>query len=111
MAEQLGDLESHPHLRRAAPRATSAPTVVLLGWVHRVRDWAACSFIDIRDRDGVSQVVVRDERARCMAVAKRLRSEFVIGVSGVVQRRSAETVNPKLADRRGRGRWRARSGC
>ena len=39
-----------------------------------------------------------------MAKAKRLRSEFVIGVAGSVRRRSADTVNPKLADRRGRGR-------
>ena len=44
-----------------------------------------------------------------MAEAKRLRSEFVVGVSGAVERRSPDTVNPKLADRRGRGRWRARS--
>jgi aspartyl-tRNA synthetase len=70
--------------------------VVLLGWVHRVRDLGGVTFIDIRDRGGVSQVVVRENDA-LMVVAKKLRSEFVIGVSGVVQRRSEETVNPKLA--------------
>jgi aspartyl-tRNA synthetase len=70
--------------------------VVLLGWVHRVRDLGGVTFIDIRDRAGVSQVVVR-ENDTLMPIAKKLRSEFVIGVSGVVQRRSEDTVNPKLA--------------
>ncbi len=69
---------------------------MLLGWVHRIRDLGGVTFIDIRDRAGVSQVVVRENDA-LMAVAKRLRSEFVVGVSGVVQRRSDDTVNPKLA--------------
>jgi len=69
---------------------------VLLGWVHRVRDLGGVTFVDIRDRAGVSQLVVRDDDA-LMAVAKRLRSEYVVGVRGVVQRRSDETINPKLA--------------
>ena len=68
----------------------------MLGWVHRIRDLGGVTFIDIRDRAGVSQVVVRENDA-LMAVAKRLRSEFVVGVTGVVQRRSEDTVNPKLA--------------
>jgi aspartyl-tRNA synthetase len=67
-----------------------------MGWVHRVRDLGGVLFIDIRDREGISQVVVRDDDA-VLAIAKRLRSEFVIGVRGTVQRRSADTVNPKLA--------------
>jgi aspartyl-tRNA synthetase len=70
--------------------------VVLLGWVHRVRDLGGVLFIDIRDREGISQIVVRDDE-RLLADAKRLRSEFVVAVSGSVQRRSADTVNPKLA--------------
>ena len=70
--------------------------MVLLGWVHRIRDLGGVTFIDVRDRAGISQVVVRDNDA-LMAVAKRLRSEFVVGVSGVVQRRSDDTVNAKLA--------------
>jgi aspartyl-tRNA synthetase len=69
--------------------------VLLLGWVHRVRDRGGVTFIDVRDRAGVSQLVVRENEA-LMAAAKRLRSEFVIGVSGIVQRRSEETINPKL---------------
>jgi aspartyl-tRNA synthetase len=69
--------------------------VVLLGWVHRARDLGGLVFIDIRDRSGIAQVVVRDDEA-LLGRAKRLRSEFVIGVRGQVQRRSAETVNPKI---------------
>ncbi|HEX3702970.1 MAG TPA: aspartate--tRNA ligase [Vicinamibacterales bacterium] len=69
--------------------------VVLLGWVHRVRDLGGVTFIDIRDRGGLSQLVVRENDA-LMAAAKRLRSEFVVGVHGIVQRRSDDTVNPKL---------------
>jgi aspartyl-tRNA synthetase len=70
--------------------------VVLLGWVHRVRDLGGVLFIDLRDRHGISQVVVRDDEA-LLGVAKRLRPEFVVGVSGLVQHRSPDTVNAKLA--------------
>jgi aspartyl-tRNA synthetase len=70
--------------------------VVLLGWVHRARDLGGLVFVDVRDRSGIAQVVVRDEED-LLARAKRLRSEFVVGVRGVVQRRSAETVNAKIA--------------
>src|SRR6185295_15165839 len=71
--------------------------VVLLGWVHRVRDLGGLLFIDVRDRAGLTQVVFDKDDEALMSKAKRLRSEFVIGVSGRVQRRSADTVNPKLA--------------
>ena len=72
--------------------------VVLLGWTHRVRDLGGVLFIDVRDRAGISQVVVRtDECGEALtSVAKRLRSEYVIAVVGRVQRRSAETVNPRI---------------
>jgi len=69
---------------------------VLLGWVHRVRDLGGLLFIDIRDRAGVAQVVFDKDDEALMAKAKRLRSEFVVGVTGRVRRRSADTVNPKL---------------
>ncbi len=71
--------------------------VVLLGWVHRVRDLGGLLFVDVRDRGGVTQVVFDKDDEALMNKAKRLRSEYVIGVSGRVRRRSAETVNPKLA--------------
>ena len=95
MAEQLGDwIRTHTC---GALRATDLDTeATLLGWVHRVRDLGGVLFIDIRDREGVSQVVFRDNDD-LLAAAKRLRPEFVIGVKGLVERRSPETVNPKLA--------------
>lgn len=95
MAEPLGTL-TRTHTCGALRAEDVGADVVLLGWVHRVRDLGGVTFIDVRDRAGVSQVVVRENDA-LMTVAKRLRSEFVVGVSGIVQRRSEETVNPKLA--------------
>ena len=71
--------------------------MVLLGWVHRVRDLGGLLFIDVRDRAGVTQVVFDKDEEALMGKAKRLRSEFVVGVSGRVRRRSADTVNSKLA--------------
>src|ERR1700687_2879956 len=95
MADQLGDL-TRTHTCGALRADDVGADVVLLGWVHRVRDLGGVTFIDVRDRAGVSQVVVRENDA-LMTTAKRLRSEYVIGVVGVAQRRSEETVNPKIA--------------
>ena len=95
MAEPLGNL-TRTHTCGALRADDVGAEVVLLGWAHRIRDLGGVTFIDIRDRAGISQVVVRENEA-LMGVAKRLRSEFVIGVSGVVQRRSEDTINPKLA--------------
>jgi aspartyl-tRNA synthetase len=95
VAEPLGTL-TRTHTCGALRADDVGAEVVLLGWVHRIRDLGGVTFIDIRDRAGISQVVVRENEA-LMAVAKRLRSEFVIGVCGVVQRRSEDTINPKLA--------------
>jgi aspartyl-tRNA synthetase len=95
VAEPLGNL-TRTHTCGALRADDVGAEVVLLGWVHRIRDLGGVTFIDIRDRAGISQVVVRENEA-LMGVAKRLRSEFVIGVSGVVQRRSDDTINPKLA--------------
>src|SRR3984893_6691706 len=95
MADQLGDL-TRTHTCGALRADDVGADVVLLGWAHRIRDLGGVAFIDIRDRAGLSQLVVREDDA-LMATAKRLRSEYVIGVRGVVQRRSDETINPKLA--------------
>ena len=96
MAEHLGDL-TRTHTCGALRPDDVGADVVLLGWVHRVRDLGGLLFIDIRDRGGVTQVVFGNDDEALMAKAKRLRSEFVIGVAGRVQRRSLDTVNPKLA--------------
>jgi len=96
VAEPLGALARTHTCGGLRPTDVGAD-VVLLGWVHRVRDLGGLLFVDIRDRDGVTQIVVDKDDVALMAKAKRLRSEFVIGVEGRVRRRSAETVNAKLA--------------
>src|SRR5215471_9892231 len=95
MTSHLGDLK-RTHTCGALRPSDVGADVVLLGWVHRIRDLGGVTFINVRDRAGISQVVVRENDA-LMTVAKKLRSEFVVGVSGVVQRRSEDTINPKLA--------------
>src|SRR5262249_5551094 len=97
MAEPLGNL-TRTHTCGALRSTDVGANVVLLGWVHRVRDLGGVTFIDIRDRAGISQIVVRENDA-LMPVAKRLRSEYVVAIKGVVQRRSEDTVNPRLATR------------
>jgi aspartyl-tRNA synthetase len=95
MTDLLGNL-TRTHTCGGLRAGDVGAAAVLLGWVHRVRDLGGVTFIDIRDRAGVSQIVVRENEA-LMAAAKRLRSEFVIAVSGTVQRRSADTINTKIA--------------
>src|SRR5438093_10638258 len=95
MAEPLGSL-TRTHTCGALRASDVGANVVLLGWVHRIRDLGGVTFIDVRDRAGVSQVVVRENDA-LMSVAKKLRPEFVVGVGGVVQRRSDDTINTKLS--------------
>jgi len=68
--------------------------VVLLGWVHRIRDMGAVIFFDVRDRYGVTQVVTDAEPL--LSQAKKLKTEMVVAVIGRVAPRSAETVNAKL---------------
>lgn len=94
MAEQLGDLV-RTHTCGALRLSDVGGNAVLLGWIHRIRDLGGVLFVDIRDRHGVSQVVVRDD-GDLLSTAKQLRPEYVIAVWGPVQRRSPETINPKL---------------
>jgi len=63
--------------------------VVLCGWVHKTRDMGHLVFVDVRDREGLAQVVFQSDRPGLMEEAKKLRNEFVIGVRGLVRRRSA----------------------
>jgi len=73
-------------------------TVTLMGWAATRRDLGGVVFIDLRDREGICQVVARPEvSATAHATADRVRSEYVLAVSGQVVARSKETLNPKLA--------------
>ena len=71
--------------------------VTLFGWAHRRRDHGGVIFIDLRDREGLVQVVCDPDRAETFGVADRVRNEFVLRVSGLVRRRPEGTVNPGLA--------------
>jgi len=71
-------------------------TVTLFGWVHRRRDHGGVIFIDLRDREGLVQVVVDPDTPETFAVADRLRNEYVVKVVGRVRERPAGTVNPNL---------------
>jgi aspartyl-tRNA synthetase len=71
--------------------------VKVSGWVHRRRDQGALIFIDIRDRDGITQLVFnRETNPRAHSVAEQVRSEYVLQVEGTVQARGADRVNPNL---------------
>ena len=76
MAEQLGDWK-RTHTCGELRTEDLGKDATLLGWVHRVRDLGGVLFIDIRDREGISQIVVRDDE-KLLAQAKRFRPEFVI---------------------------------
>jgi aspartyl-tRNA synthetase len=94
MADQLGTL-SRTHTCGELRASQVGQRAVLLGWIHRVRDLGGLLFLDVRDRHGVTQVLVPNDSA-VMSVAKRLRPEYVVAVLGPVERRGADTVNPKL---------------
>lgn len=68
-------------------------TVTLCGWVHRRRDHGGVIFIDLRDREGIVQIVCDPENAATFHVAEKIRNEYVLKISGVVRHRPEGTVN------------------
>lgn len=71
-------------------------TVTIVGWMHRRRDHGGVIFIDLRDREGLVQVVCNPEDAESFAVAERVRSEYVLKIEGHVRLRPAGSDNPDL---------------
>ena len=71
-------------------------TVNLFGWVHRRRDHGGVIFIDLRDREGLAQVVVNPDNVQAFEVAERIRNEYCLRITGRVQARPEGTVNPDL---------------
>jgi aspartyl-tRNA synthetase len=94
MPDSLGSL-SRTHTCGALRLADVGSSAVLLGWIHRVRDLGGLLFLDVRDRHGITQVMVPND-SPLMGTAKKLRPEYVVAVVGAVRRRDADTVNPKL---------------
>ena len=71
--------------------------ITLCGWVHRRRDHGGVIFLDVRDREGITQVVFDPDRADSFALADSVRNEYVIKLTGLVRARPEGTVNPNMA--------------
>jgi len=71
--------------------------VTVAGWVHRRRDHGGVIFVDLRDRDGLLQIVIDPDNKAQFAEAEKLRNEFVVKVRGLVRERPAGTANANLA--------------
>jgi aspartyl-tRNA synthetase len=84
------------HTCNALRPADAGQTVTLVGWVDTKRDLGGVTFVDLRDRAGVTQVVFRPGQGNLQETAQRLKTESVIEVIGQVTARSADTVNAKL---------------
>src|SRR5271165_4295468 len=92
----LGDLK-RTHTCGELRASDAGHRAILMGWVHRRRDLGGVIFIHLRDRDGVSQLVFREEIDGAIhQKAESLGAEWVIAVEGRVEKRVAETVNPNI---------------
>ncbi len=97
MIENLGNLE-RTHSCGAVRKEDVGRQVTLMGWCARRRDFGPLTFIDLRDRDGITQIVVNQENAaEAHAKAKEVRGEYVLAVSGEVALRDEGARNPKHA--------------
>ncbi|HNR10590.1 MAG TPA: aspartate--tRNA ligase [Nitrosomonas europaea] len=68
-------------------------TITLCGWVHRRRDHGGVIFIDLRDREGIVQIVCDPDNVAAFQIAEKIRSEFVLAITGTVRHRPEGTVN------------------
>ena len=93
MVDKLGDW-ARTHTCGQLRAEDVGREVLILGWVHKVRDLGHLVFLDVRDRYGLTQVVFEAEGLRDRA--KHLRAEFVVGVRGRVRPRAAEAMNAKM---------------
>jgi aspartyl-tRNA synthetase len=97
MLDHLGNL-ARTHSCGELRATDIGKQVTLMGWVAKRRDFGELTFIDLRDRAGITQVVSNPEvSAAAHAKAKELRGEYVIAVTGKVVTRDANTRNPKIA--------------
>jgi aspartyl-tRNA synthetase len=97
MLDNLGDLK-RTHSCGALRREEVGKSVVVMGWVAKRRDFGVLTFLDIRDREGITQVVLNAEDAPAAhAKAKEVRGEYVVAVTGEVTLRDESVRNPKIA--------------
>ena len=93
----LGDLR-RTHSCGVLRASDEGQAVVLMGWVHRRRDHGGVIFVDLRDRDGITQVVFHEDVGPAVhRRAEQVRPEYVIAVEGRVAPRGPASVNPNLA--------------
>jgi aspartyl-tRNA synthetase len=93
----LGELR-RTHMCGALRAADEGKNAVLMGWVHRRRDHGGVVFVDLRDRDGITQVVFHEDVDPAVHNrAELVRPEYVIAVEGRVAQRGAGAINPNLA--------------
>lgn len=96
MADILGDMRRTHHLNEIGAENVGSE-VVLMGWVQRRRDHGGVIFVDLRDREGITQVVFNPERnPEVHAKAHGIRNEFVLAVRGIVNPRPEGMLNPNL---------------
>lgn len=97
MLDNLGELQ-RTHSCGELRASNIGETVTLMGWVAKRRDFGELTFVDLRDRDGITQVVFNSQdAAEAHTKAKELRGEFVIAVRGEVVSRAENTRNPRIA--------------
>jgi aspartyl-tRNA synthetase len=92
----MTDFLRRTHHCNALQRKDLGQKVTLMGWVHSFRDHGSLVFIDLRDREGLTQVVCDSNNQELAGVLSSLRSECVIAIQGTVQARPDSTINPKL---------------
>jgi aspartyl-tRNA synthetase len=96
MADNLGTLKRNHYCGELRPEH-AGEMVQMMGWVHRRRDFGPLTFIDLRDREGVVQVIFDEEKnSEAHRRAKELRNEHVVGVIGKVVMRDKDKVNPNI---------------
>ena len=96
MAEPLGDMRRTHHCRELGSKNVG-DEVKIMGWVQRRRDHGGVIFIDLRDRNGITQVVFNPEHNQAVhEKAHEIRSEYVLAVKGIVGNRPDGMTNPDL---------------
>jgi aspartyl-tRNA synthetase len=96
MLDSLGTLKRSHYCGELRPEH-AGEMVRLMGWVHRRRDFGPLTFVDLRDREGIVQVVFDEEKnADAHRRAKELRNEYIVAVVGKIVMRDQDKVNPNL---------------
>ena len=85
------------HYCGATKDVSVGETVTICGWVDRRRDHGGVIFLDMRDRDGIVQVVFDPDTQEYFELADRVRSEYVLQITGRIRERSPDTINPAMS--------------